>query len=189
MGPMWLKLLAALAGLGLAISAGVAQGQKQGDGAPSFKQIRLTDKMIQGFISAEKQLIPLASKLEAAGDKVDPALQKQIEGIAKSSGFSSLEELGTVGANISLVLGGLDPGTGQFTEPAEMIRKEMERVRQDKQMSQKDKNQALSEMQQALKTAVPLQYKENVALVRKYQKELDDVLGPGPEKEEGPGKK
>jgi hypothetical protein len=36
-------------------------------------------------------------------------------------------------------------------------------------------------MQEALKVAAPLRFKENVALVKKYQKELDQVLGQRPE--------
>jgi hypothetical protein len=72
-----------------------------------------------------------------------------------------------------LVLDGLDPKSGQFTEPPEMIRKEIENLKQDKQLSQKDKDEALAEMQEALKTAKPLQFKENVALVKKYQNDLE----------------
>jgi hypothetical protein len=174
----WLRILALCAGLGLLASAGMAQGQAQGEGEQPFKQVKLTEKKVQAFIAAQKQLAPLSSKLEASADKPDPALQKQVEQIAKSNGFSTVDELGEVSANISLVLAGLDPQTGQFTEPPDQIRKEMEQVKQDKQMSQEDKNQALAEMQQALKTATPLQFKENLALVKKYQKELDELVGP-----------
>jgi hypothetical protein len=174
----WLGGLAALAGLGLMISSGMAQGQKQEAAPPPFKEVRLTDKQVQGFIAAQKQLAPLSSKLEAQGEKGDPAVQKQVEQIAKSNGFASLEEMGDVSANISMVLAGLDPKTGQFTQPPELIKQGMEEVKQDKQMSQKDKDQALAEMQEALKAAKPLQYKENIAVVKKYEKELDQVLGP-----------
>jgi hypothetical protein len=173
----WLGMLALFAGLGLFASSGIAQGQAQGEGEPRFKQVKLTEKKIEGFISVQKQLAPLSSKLEATADKPDPALQKQVEDIAKSNGFSTVDELGEVSANISLVLAGLDTQTGQFTEPPDLIKKEMEAIKQDKQMSQKDKTEALAEMQEALKTATPLQFKENVALVKKYQKQLDEVLG------------
>jgi hypothetical protein len=182
---------AAFAGLCLFLSSGLVQGQGQAqqEGAQRFKQVRLTDKDIQGFISAQKQLAPLSSRLEAAGDKVDPELQKQVEQIAKSNGFPTAQKLGEVGANISLVLDGLDPQTGKFTEPPDMIRREMEQIKQDKEMSQEDKTQALSEMQEALKTAAPLQFKENVALVKKYQKELDQVIEREPAQKQEPEKK
>jgi hypothetical protein len=189
MGTTWLRALAAFAGLGLMICASAAQGQKQDPDDQSFKQMRLTDKQVKGFISAQKQLAPLTSKLEAQGEKSDPALQKQVEQIAKTNGFTSLEELGDVTSNISIVLAGLDPKTGQFTEPPDLIRKEMEEVKQDTQMSQKDKDQALSEMQKALKVAAPLQYKENISVVKKYQKELEQVMAPEADEQGGANKK
>jgi hypothetical protein len=136
MRTMWLRMLAAIAGLGLLACSGLAQGEAQGE--QQFKEVKLTDKHIQGFISAQKQIAPLSSKLEGSGGKPDPALQSQLQQIAKSNGFSTVDELGEVGANISLVFAGLDPQTGQFTEPPDLIRKEMEEVKQDQQLSQKD---------------------------------------------------
>ena len=188
MRTIWIGKLAVVVGLALLPTSAFAQNQKDGQEQVPFKQIKLTEKQVRGFISAQKQLAPLASKLESAGDKPDPALQKQIEQIAKSNGFSTLDEFDDVGANISLVLAGLDPQSGQFTEPPDQIRKEIDELKQDKQMPQKDKDRAVAEMQEALKSAAPLQFKENVAVVKKYQKELDEVTPQEGEKQE-PGKK
>src|SRR5215468_2847673 len=102
--------------------------------------------------------------------------EKQVKQIAKSNGFSTLDEFDDVATNISLVLAGLDPESGQFTEPPDQIKKDIEELKQDTQVSQKDKDQALAQMQEALKRAAPLQFKENVAVVKKYQKELDQVI-------------
>jgi hypothetical protein len=180
--------LAVLAGLVLFAGSAIAQGQKDGQDQSQVKQIKLSEKQVRDFISAQKQLAPLASKLESAGDQPDPALQKQIEQIAKSSGFSTLDEFDDVAANISLVLAGLDPQSGQFTEPPDQIKKDIDELKQDKQLPQKDKDQSLAEMQEALKRVAPLQFKENVAVVKKYQKELDQVTPQEAEKHE-PGKK
>ena len=185
----WLATLALFAGLGLIASLAMAQSQTQGQGEQQFKQVKLTEKKVQGLIAAQKQLAPLSSKLGAPADKADPALGKQVEDIAKSNGFATVDELGEVSANISLVLAGLDTKTGQFTEPPDLIRKEMEAVKQDKQLSQEDKNQALKEMQEALRTATPLQFKEIVALVKRYQKELDDVLPQEDQQQDDPKSK
>jgi hypothetical protein len=87
-----------------------------------------------------------------------------------------------------LVLAGLDPQSGQFTEPPDQIKKDIDELKQDKQLSQKEKDQALAEMQEALKKAAPLQFKENVAVVKKYQKQLDEVT-PQEAGEQEPGKK
>jgi len=187
MRTIWLKL-AVVAGLALFAASAIAQSQKDGQGQSQFKQIKLTEKQVRDFISAQKQLAPLASKLEAADDKPDPALQKQIEQIAKSNGFSTLDEFDDVAGNISLVLAGLDPQSGHFTEPPDQIKKDIDELKQDKQLSQKDKDEAVAEMQEALKRAAPLQFKENVAVVKKYQKELDEVTPQEAEKQE-PAKK
>jgi hypothetical protein len=188
MRTIWLGKLAVLAGLALFATSAIAQSQKDGQDQPQLKQIKLTEKQVRDFISAQKQLTPLASKLESATDTPDPALQKQVEQIAKSNGFSTLDEFDDVAANISLVLAGLDAQSGQFTEPPDQIKKDMDELKQDKQLSQKDKDQALAQMQEALKSAAPLQFKENVAVVKKYQKELDQVTPQETEKQE-PGKK
>ena len=179
-----LGMLAALAGLAVSASVvmgqgaqqGGAQGDKQAANVQPLKQVKLTDKKIQGYIAAQKQLAPLADKLQAAGEKADPALDKEIEQIAKGNGFASTEELGEVSANISIVMAGLDAKTGQFTEPPDQIRKEMAEIKQDTQMSQQDKDEAIAHMQKALKVAAPVKFKENVSLVKKYQKKLDEVM-------------
>jgi hypothetical protein len=44
-------------------------------------------------------------------------------------------------------------------------------------------------MQEALRTATPLQFKENVALVKRYQKELDDVLPQEDQQQDDPKSK
>lgn len=163
--------LAAVTALVLFGPLSVAQNSKPQEGQQQLKQMKLTEKQVQSFIAAQKQLAPLASKLEA--DQPDPAVEKQVEQIAKSNGFSSVEELDNVNANIALVLAGLDPKTGQFTEPPEVIKKDIEELKQDKQMAQKDKDEALAEMQEALKAAKPLQFKENIVVVKKFQNDLE----------------
>jgi hypothetical protein len=90
--------LAVLAGLVLFAGSAIAQGQKDGQDQSQVKQIKLSEKQVRDFISAQKQLAPLASKLESAGDQPDPALQKQIEQIAKSNGFSTIDEFDDVAA-------------------------------------------------------------------------------------------
>ena len=186
MRTIWFGRLALLAGLALMAAPALTQSQTGQD--QQFKQIKLSEKQVKNFIAVQKQLAPLADKLESTDGKPDPGLQKQVEQIAKSNGFSTLDEFDDVASNISLVLAGLDPQTGQFTEPPELIKRDIEEVKQDKQMSQSDKDQALAQMQEALKTAAPLRYKENVTVVKKYQKELDEVAPQEAENQE-PGKK
>ena len=75
MRTIWLGKLAVLAGLALFAVSAIAPSQKDGQDQSQFKQIKLTEKKVRDFISAQKQLAPLASKLESAADKPDPVLQ------------------------------------------------------------------------------------------------------------------
>ena len=141
-----------------------------------FKQIKLSEQQVKGFISAQKDIGAIAPKLQAAGDKIDPALQAELEGIAKKHGFQTFAELDDVAANISMVMAGLDPQSGEYTDPVDAIKKEIADIEKDQAIPEKDKKQMLEEMAEALKTTPPLQFKDNIALVKKFQKEIEVSL-------------
>jgi hypothetical protein len=161
-----LALLMAVAMWG---SGAAAQGS-------DFKQVQLTDKQIQGFIAAQKDLTAISSKFQDTGEKPDPKLQAELDAIAKKNGFANFEELDDIAANISMVMAGLDPETGAFTDPVEAIKKEIEEITADKSIPEKDKKQMLEEMQEALKATPSLKYPSNVELVKKYRDEIDKAL-------------
>jgi hypothetical protein len=166
-------LVAALAALGFAALASVAVAQS---GPPEFKQIKLVEEQVRGFIAAQKDIAAIAAKLQSAGDKIDPALQAELEGIAKKHGFQSFAELDDVAANISMVMAGLDPQTGDYVDPIESIKKEIIDIQKDQSIPEKDKKQLLAEMDEALKSTPPLKFAENIPLVRKFQKEIEQSL-------------
>src|SRR5690242_780213 len=70
------------------------------------KQIKLTEDQVKNFIAAQPDLASIATKIQAAGDKPDPALQAELEGIATKHGFGNFAELDDVAANISIVMAG-----------------------------------------------------------------------------------
>jgi len=160
--------------LGLAWVGGndAAQGQT-GD----VKQIKLTEQMVKNFIAAQKELTAIADELQKAGDKPDPKLQSKIDGIAKKNGFANFNDLDDVAANVSMVMAGLDPQSGEYTDPAESIKAEMAEIKKDTTIPEKDKKQMIDEMTEALKTTPPLQFKENIALIKKHHKEIEAALG------------
>jgi hypothetical protein len=156
---------------GLVVAGAGVQAQ-----SPDFKQVKLDNKMIEGFIAAQKDLAAMAAMLQAAGDKPDPKLQAELEGVAKKNGFTSFGELDDVAANISMVMAGLDPQTGDYMDPIDAIKNEMVEIKKDDKIPEKDKKQMLEEMAEALKTTPPLQYKDNIAVVKKYQKDIEKAL-------------
>jgi len=144
--------------------------------AQPVKQIKLTDKQIQGLIAAYKDMGALVAKIPQDADKIDPKLQAQFEVTAKKYGFASYAEYDDVFNNVSLVMSGIDPATKAFTEPPEALKRQIAEVQADKKMSKEEKKQALEDMNEALKDAKPIEFKENVALVIKYLDKLGAIM-------------
>jgi hypothetical protein len=162
---------AACAAVALVCLAGVAAAQ-----AP-IKQIRLTEKQVQSFIAAQKDMAAVAEKMqESASDQPDPKVQAELETIAKKHGFKDFAEYDDVANNIMMVMGGIDPQTKQYIDPQTAIKKEMAEVRADKTLPEKDKKDLLHELEEALKTAQPIQFPSNVELVKKYYDKIDAAL-------------
>jgi hypothetical protein len=87
------------------------------------KQIKLTEKHIQGFIAAHEEIAKLYDG--ATSGKPDAKVEVQAEAVAKKNGFASLAEHDVVSMNISMIMSGIDQQTKKFTEPPEQIRKEI----------------------------------------------------------------
>src|ERR1700720_1430252 len=113
--------------------------------AQEAKQIKLTDKHIQGFMAASKDM----GKLYAGAnpDKPDPKLEARAAAIAKKN-----------------------------AEPPEQIRKEIAALKADKSVPEAEKKEDLAQLEASLKTAKPIQFKENIALVLKYFDQLAPLM-------------
>jgi hypothetical protein len=145
--------------------------------APPLKQVELTEKHIESLLATQKEMDAVTDKLpEGAQDKPDPKLQAQLEGIAKKNGFADFSEYGAVYDNVSLVMSGIDPKTKAFTEPPEMLKKQIVAVQADAKIPAKDKKAILEEMNGALKSVEPVKFPGNVTLVTKYYDKLGPLL-------------
>ena len=142
----------------------------------AVKQVKLTEKQIEGFIAAQKDMAAVAEKMQGNSDKPDPKVQAELESIAKKHGFASFQEYDDVAANISMVMAGIDPQSKAFTEPKVAIQKEIEEVQGDKSIPEKEKKQMLEELNEALKSAQPIANPGNIELVKKYYDKIDAVL-------------
>lgn len=145
--------------------------------ATPLKQIALTEKQIEGVLSAAKEMDPLTAKLPESG-KPDPKLLAQLDGVASRNGFASYDEYDNVIDNISLVLGGFDPATKKYVGPEAVIKAQIAQVQADKKLPAKDKKEVLADLNDALKSpAPPIENKGNIDLVAKYYDKLADALG------------
>ena len=173
---MFAAALAAVVAGGSTVALVPTAAAQQPLQSPTMKQIKLTEKQIQGFIAAQKDMAPLLEKLQAAtSDQLDPKVQAQLEAAAKKNGFKDMAEYDDVAANISMVMAGFDPQTKTFTDPLVAIKKEIADVTADKTMSAEEKKQVLEELNEALKAAQPIQFPSNIELVKKYYDKLDAI--------------
>lgn len=162
----------ALSALAFAAAPAAAQGN-----APELKQIKLTEKQVQSFVAAQSDLSAVTSKIK--GDKPDPKLIAELEAAAKKHGFANLQELDDVAANVGLVMSGFDPKTKEFSQPPEALKKEIAAVSADKSIPAKEKKEILDELNAALKFTKPVQFPENVELIRKYYDKIEATMPKG----------
>jgi hypothetical protein len=142
--------------------------------AQEVKQIKLTEKHIQGFMAAHEDMAKVYDGMNP--DKPDPKVEAKAEAVAKKIGFASLAEYDDVSMNISMIMSGIDQQTKKFTEPPEQIKKEIAALKADKTVPEAEKKQDLAQLEAALKSAKPIQFKENVALVLKYFDRLPSLM-------------
>jgi hypothetical protein len=142
--------------------------------AQEVKQIKLTEKHIQGFMAAYDHIAEIYDG--ANPDKPDPKLEAQAGAIAKKSGFASLAEYENASMNIARIMYGIDPQTKKFTEPSEQIKKEIAALKADNSVPEAEKREGLVQLEAALKDAKPVQFKENIALVVKYFDKLAPIM-------------
>ena len=142
----------------------------------AIKQIKLTETQVKSFIASQPDLATVAPKLQEAGDNIEPALQTELDTIAKKHGFANFDELDDVAANISIVMAGLDSKSGEFTEPVEALKKELSDVTADASIPDADKKQLMQELNEAISTTPRLEHIENVELVKAHRAEIEKAL-------------
>jgi hypothetical protein len=147
--------------------------------AEEVKQIRLTEKHIQGFIAAHEEMTKLFDS--ANMDNSDPKVEAQAEAIVKKNGFANLAEHDAVWINISMILSGIDLQTKNFVEPREQIKTAIAALKADKSVPEAQKKQDLAQLEDALEDAKPIQFKENITLLLKYLDQLPPLM-----QEDGP---
>lgn len=171
-----LGMVVAVVTLGLCLAAPVVAQQIPAPAAPEVRQLQLTDAQVTGFIGAQKDLIAITAKLEAAGDTIDEKLQKELDDIGRKHGFKDFADFEEIRTNVMMVLAGIDPDTGEYSDPIELIKKDIEAIKADKSLSEEDRKSQLEEMNDALKEMQPLKYKANIDVVKKFAKQIDEVL-------------
>ena len=175
--------IACLAPLAMAAAPGAAFAQtRQPAPEEALKQFALTEAQIQAFLDAQSEIGPiLAKQPQSESDKPDPKVMAQLDAIAKKHKFASYDEFVDVGANISLVMDGVDPKTKKYVGADVVLKKQIAEVQADKKMPAADKKQALEELNDALKSVEPVKFPGNIDLVVKY---YDKIVAAMPQSEQ-----
>jgi hypothetical protein len=147
--------------------------------AQEVKQIKLTEKHMQGFIAVSEHMAQLYDGTNP--DRPDPKLEVQAEALVKKNGFASLAEYDDVTVNIAMIMSGIDQQTKKFTEPPDQIKREIASIKANKSVPEPQKKEDMVQLEAALKEAKPIQFKENIAMVLKYFDQLPPL-----KQEEGP---
>jgi hypothetical protein len=142
------------------------------------KQIKLTEKHIQGVMAAYKDMAKLYEGENS--DKPDPRVEAQAAAIAKMNGFASLDEYDDVLMNISMIMSGIDPQTKKFTEPPEQIKRDIAALKANKSIPDADKKEELAQLEAELKNTKPIQFKENIKYFDKLTPLIQEHLNLGP---------
>jgi hypothetical protein len=142
-----------------------------------FKQVQLDDKLVKGFIAAQQDMADYHQKSGApTSDKPNPKVQADLDALSKKHGFANFAEFDDIAFNISMVMGGLDPQSGVFTDPITAIKKEIDEIKADASIPEKDKKQMLDELAEALKNTPPMKFPGNVDIVKRFRADIEKVL-------------
>lgn len=161
-----------------AVTAVVAACSANAWAQPAMGQIKLTEKHVEGFIAAQKDMSAVVEKMQGAASRnPNPRYEAELEAVTKRHGFKNFAEYEAVAANISMVMAAIDPQTKAFTDPQSAIKKEIADIAADKTVPDNEKKQLLEELNEALKAAQPIQFPGNVELVKKYYDKIDAAVG------------
>lgn len=158
--------------------------------AQEFQQIELSDAVIKKFIAAQADLAKINSGSEEKskegdakevkeapeGEEIDEKMQAELDAVATKHGFKNYAELDDVGANIALVLAGIDGESGEYTDPRKQLEKELAEVKADDKLAADEKADMVKEIEDAIAATPELQHKANIEIVKKNREAIEKSL-------------
>jgi hypothetical protein len=134
-------------------------------------QIKLTEKHVEGFIAAQKDMSAIVEKMMQGAvfsNSANVRYEAELKAVTKKHGFKNFAEYEAVAANISLVMAAIDSQTKAFTDPPTAIKQELEDVTATKNIPNSEKKKLVRSLTLALKAARHIQFPTNIELVQKY---------------------
>jgi hypothetical protein len=138
-------------------------------------QIKLTEKHLEAFIAAQKDMSAVVEKMmenTVSSNVANARYEAELKTVTKKHGFRNFAEYEAVAANISLVMSSIDSQTKIFIDPPTALKKELEDVSAAKDIPAHERKQLLRSLTLALRAARPIQFPSNVELVQKYYDQI-----------------
>ena len=139
-------------------------------------QIKLTEKHVEGFIAAQKEMSAVVEKMMQSAvfsNSANARYEAELKAVTKKHGFKNFAEYEAVADSISLVMAAINSQTKVFTDPPTAIRQELEDVTAAKNIPNSEKKKLLRSLTLAMRAARPIQFPTNVELVQKYYDKID----------------
>jgi hypothetical protein len=139
-------------------------------------QIKVTEKHIEGFIAAQKDMSAVVEKMMQGAvfsNGANAKYEAELKAVTKKHGFKNFAEYEAVAASISLVMAAIDPQTKVFTDQHTAIKKELEDASVEKSIPDSEKKKLRRSLNLALRAVRPIQFPSNIELVQKYYDKID----------------
>src|SRR5215475_7624282 len=138
-------------------------------------QIKLTEKHVEGFIAAQKDMSAVVEKMMQGAvfsKNANATYEAELKAVTNKYGFKNFAEYEAVAASISLVMAAIDSQTKVFTDPPTAIQQELEDVTAANNIPNSEKKKLLRSLTLALKVARHIQFPANIDLVQKYYNKI-----------------
>jgi hypothetical protein len=134
-------------------------------------QIKLTEKHVEAFIAAQKDMSAIVEKMMPGAvfsNSANARYEAELKAVTKKHGFKNFAEYEAVAASISLVMAAIDSQTKVFTDPPAAIQQELEDVTAANNIPNSEKKKLLRSLTLALKAARHIQFPTNIELIQKH---------------------
>jgi hypothetical protein len=158
----------------LACLAGPLSAQQAASGPPPIKQIALTERQVEGFIAAHKDMVEAFDKLQ--NEKSEKVVLGQLDKVAKKFGFKDHADYDIVVTNITNIMFGIDPQTKAFTDPPTVAKRDLDAAMNDKSLPEADRKRLVEDLTEQAKMVQPVMHPANVELVKKYYEKIEPLL-------------
>ena len=138
----------------------------------------LTPELMERVFKFQKYMVPHYKAAEAAGQPnlAAPELIDNVSEACVQAGFDNIFQCGRVFGYVGVLIGGCDPRTGTFKDPAALMRRRLEELAANSSMSQAIKDKEIADIRQVL-AIMPDEFpKEHIELMNAYTKRINCVM-------------